>query len=103
MTSRHCFTAQLYKFLQKDGYTHMQMMGIVAAPELDNELAEANYLLVPRKTDISILFEDAEIITEQLESPEIRKMLEFNAGMHFWVELPAPVAIIYAALYGMHD
>ena len=97
MDQKILFTEVLLRFLKRQGYTHMQLLGIQQRTEqYPEQMNRDHFLLKPWKRGIG-LFEDANMQLEEIGSTDISDMLEVEFGIHFWVELPEKLAKDYQA------
>lgn len=95
MIERILFTVDLYNFLLKEGFTHIEYVGLENATINEGEDLQDKYILRPAKYDITQRFEEAEIRVEEISSPDVLEMLEYTLGIDFYIELPLDTAIKY--------
>ncbi len=95
MKNRILLTDSLYTFLLDSGYLYIQVLGHDKKMQNSNKFQEENYILVPRRNDITQQFEEALIMLKEIHDMDVLDMLEVVPGIHFWVDLPEAEAKMY--------
>ena len=88
----------MYKDLINSGYTHIHLQGLIESKEHDeNNIGQHPFILVPYNHDPSILFEDAELHVEEINSLQVAEMLEYTPGIDFYIRLGDDPKIMFAS------
>lgn len=82
------FKKDLYQYLVQNGYSHIQNIGCSETGEDDNKEVSDYLLIALKQTDPLITSDNTDLWIEEINSTDVKEMLDGEEGVNFIIELP---------------
>lgn len=88
MNTQAPFKKELHRYLMQIGYSHVQIVGCLETGVGEEKDISDYFLVALKENDPNKASDDTKLWVEEINSTEVREMLEGEEGINFLIEIP---------------